>query len=70
MWTPWADRRSDFLTFVVGVWLEFRGASNPGAALRAAVDADAQRQERHRRLLNSAGSPDLGDDDIMAGAWR
>jgi Arc/MetJ family transcription regulator len=40
------------------------------AALAAAV-AEAQRKaERRRRLLNSAGGPDLADDNIMAGAWR
>lgn len=40
------------------------------AALRATIDAETRRHERRRRLLNSVGSPDLGDDDVMSGAWR
>lgn len=39
------------------------------AALAAAVDADRKRATRRRRLVNSLGSPDLGDDDVMSGAW-
>jgi Arc/MetJ family transcription regulator len=39
------------------------------AALSAAVDADRKRADRRRRLVNSLGSPDLGDDEVMSGAW-
>lgn len=39
------------------------------AALTAAVDADRKRADRRRRLVNSLGSPDIGDDDVMSGAW-
>jgi Arc/MetJ family transcription regulator len=40
------------------------------AALSAAIEAEKRRQERRRRLLNSTGSPDLGDHEIMSNAWR
>lgn len=40
------------------------------AALRVAIAEFERRAERRRRLLNSAGGPDLGDDGIMAGAWK
>lgn len=40
------------------------------AALTAAIEAEKRLQERRRRLINSVGSPDLGDDEVMAGAWR
>ena len=40
------------------------------AALAAAIDADRKREERRRRLLDSIGSADLGDEDVMLGAWR
>jgi Arc/MetJ family transcription regulator len=40
------------------------------AALSAAIAEAERKAERRRRLLNSAGGPDLGDDDVMAGAWR
>jgi Uncharacterized protein conserved in bacteria (DUF2191). len=40
------------------------------AALAAAIAEAERRAERRRRLVNSAGGPDLGDDEIMAGAWR
>lgn len=40
------------------------------AALAAAVTEADRLAERRRRLLNSAGGPDLGDDEVMAGAWR
>ena len=40
------------------------------AALTAAVKDAERRAERRARLLNSAGGPDLGDETIMAGAWR
>jgi Arc/MetJ family transcription regulator len=39
------------------------------AALEAAV-REAERKAQRRRLLNSAGGPDLADEDVMAGAWR
>ena len=40
------------------------------AALAAAV-ANAERQaQRRARLHNSAGGNDLGDETVMAGAWR
>ena len=40
------------------------------AALVAAIQAERKRQERHRLLVDSLGSPDLGDSDVMAQAWR
>lgn len=40
------------------------------AALEAAVHEAQRKAERRRRLLNSAGGPDLADEDVMAGAWR
>lgn len=40
------------------------------AALAAAVAAAAHKAERRARLINSAGGPDLGDDSVMAGAWK
>jgi Arc/MetJ family transcription regulator len=40
------------------------------AALAAAVAEAERKAERRRRLLNSAGGPDLGDEEVMAGAWR
>jgi Arc/MetJ family transcription regulator len=39
-------------------------------ALQAAIDAEERRRERRQRLLNTLGSPDLGDEGIMSGAWR
>ena len=40
------------------------------AALAAAIAEAERRAERRRRLANSAGGPDLGDDAVMAGAWK
>jgi Arc/MetJ family transcription regulator len=40
------------------------------AAMAAAVAAAEHRARRRSRLINSAGGPDLGDDETMAGAWR
>jgi Arc/MetJ family transcription regulator len=40
------------------------------AALAAAVAEAERKAERRRRLLNSAGGPDLADDGVMADAWR
>ncbi len=40
------------------------------AALQAAVTEAERRAERRRRLANSAGGPDLADDDVMAGSWQ
>lgn len=40
------------------------------AALEAAVREAERKAQRRRRLINSAGGPDLADDDVMAGAWR
>jgi Arc/MetJ family transcription regulator len=40
------------------------------AALAAAIASEKKRRERQRRLLNSVGSPDLADEDVMSGAWR
>ncbi|GIH69515.1 type II toxin-antitoxin system VapB family antitoxin [Sphaerimonospora thailandensis] len=40
------------------------------AALRAAVDAARRKRERQQRLINSLGSPDIADDEVMDGAWR
>jgi Arc/MetJ family transcription regulator len=40
------------------------------AALAAAIDAERRQQERRQRLLNTLGSPDLGNEEIMSGAWR
>jgi Arc/MetJ family transcription regulator len=40
------------------------------AALAAAVTEAERQAERRRRLLNSAGGPDLANDEIMAGAWQ
>jgi Arc/MetJ family transcription regulator len=39
------------------------------AALRAAVAEAERRAQRRARLINSAGGPDLGDENVMAGAW-
>ena len=39
------------------------------AALRAAIEEAERRADRRRRLVNSAGGPDLADDTVMAGAW-
>jgi Arc/MetJ family transcription regulator len=40
-------------------------------AAMAVVVAEAERRaERRERLRNSAGGPDLANQDIMAGAWR
>lgn len=40
------------------------------AALAAAIEAERKRQERRQRLLNTLGSPDIAEDEIMSGAWR
>ena len=40
------------------------------AALRAAIDEAQRRRKRRERLLASAGSRDLGDSEVMSGAWR
>lgn len=40
------------------------------AALAEAVSAARRRQQRQQLLLDGLGSPDLGDPDVMAGAWR
>jgi Arc/MetJ family transcription regulator len=39
------------------------------AALAAAVAEAERKAERRARLLNSAGGPDLADENIMSGAW-
>ncbi|WP_306363445.1 type II toxin-antitoxin system VapB family antitoxin [Nocardia sp. CC227C] len=39
-------------------------------ALAAVIEAAEQKAERRRRLLNSAGGPDLGDASVMASAWE
>ncbi len=39
-----------------------------GEALRRAVAAEARR--RHVDYLAGGGLPDLGDPEVMAGAWR
>jgi Arc/MetJ family transcription regulator len=40
------------------------------AALAATIAEAERKAERRKRLLNSAGGPDLADDQVMAGAWR
>lgn len=40
------------------------------AALTATLAAEKHRRQRQRQLLDSLGSPDLGDPDVMAQAWR
>ena len=40
------------------------------AALEVAVREAERKAQRRRRLINSAGGPDLADDDVMADAWR
>ncbi len=40
------------------------------AALAATLAEAERKAERRRRLLNSAGGPDLDDGTVMAGAWR
>ncbi|MEV0967985.1 type II toxin-antitoxin system VapB family antitoxin [Microtetraspora glauca] len=40
------------------------------AALVAAVEAEHKSRERRRRLINSLGSSDIADDEVMDGAWR
>ena len=40
------------------------------AALAAAVAEAERRTARRFRLLNSAGGPDLANDEVMGGAWR
>ncbi|GIH05033.1 hypothetical protein Rhe02_31000 [Rhizocola hellebori] len=40
------------------------------AALRAAIAEAERKEERRRRLINSAGGPDLGDEKVMSGAWK
>lgn len=40
------------------------------AALRAAVDEAERRRQRRKQLLNSSGGRDLGDPEVMSGAWR
>lgn len=39
-------------------------------ALAAAIEAAERKAERRARLLNSAGGPDLGDENVMSGAWE
>lgn len=39
------------------------------AALAAAVAEAERKAQRRVRLLNSAGSPDLGDEAVMSRAW-
>jgi Arc/MetJ family transcription regulator len=40
------------------------------AALAQAVEVERRRRERRRLLIDSFGSPDLGDPQVMAEAWR
>jgi Arc/MetJ family transcription regulator len=40
------------------------------AALAMAIAEAERKAARSRRLLNSAGGPDLGDDSVMAGVWK
>lgn len=40
------------------------------AALAAAVAEAERKAERRRRLRNSAGGPDLADENVMSDAWR
>lgn len=40
------------------------------AALDASIEAARRQQKRRQLLLDSLGSPDLGNPEIMAGAWR
>jgi len=40
------------------------------AALRAAIAESERREERRKRLINSAGGPDLADEQTMSGAWK
>ncbi|WP_117215183.1 type II toxin-antitoxin system VapB family antitoxin [Allorhizocola rhizosphaerae] len=40
------------------------------AALRAAITEAERKAERRKRLINSAGGPDLADESVMAGAWQ
>jgi Arc/MetJ family transcription regulator len=40
------------------------------AALRAVLAEAERKAERRKRLINSAGGPDLANEEIMAGAWR
>lgn len=40
------------------------------AALARAVEVDQLRRERRRLLIDSLGSPDLADPEVMAEAWR
>lgn len=39
------------------------------AALAAAVTEAERTAQRRARLLNSAGGPDLADENVMSGAW-
>jgi Arc/MetJ family transcription regulator len=39
------------------------------AALSAAVAEWERREQRRKRLLNSAGGPDLANETVMSGAW-
>lgn len=39
------------------------------AALKAAVEEAEARAELRRRLLNSAGGADMGDDEVMSKSW-
>ena len=39
------------------------------AALKAAVEEARARSELRKRLVNSAGGPDLLDDEIMSKSW-
>jgi hypothetical protein len=40
------------------------------AALAAPIEAERKRQERRQRLMNSFGSPDIADEEIMSEAWH
>lgn len=40
------------------------------AAMRVAIAAAKEKAARRARLLASAGSGAVGDEEIMAGAWR
>ena len=40
------------------------------AALAAAVAEADRKAQRRARLLNSAGGPDLADENVMSGAWE
>ncbi len=40
------------------------------AALNASIETARRQQKRRQLLLDSLGSPDLSNPEIMSGAWR